>query len=55
MGIGYGTWQRVLTKGLGIHRVAASPLQRPVSHFVLTQQFLARYYNGCQPLHTVLP
>jgi hypothetical protein len=33
MGIGYGTFQRILTKELGIHRFAASPWQRPISHF----------------------
>jgi hypothetical protein len=55
MGMGYGTCQRVLTKGFGIHRVAASPLQRPFSHFVLTQPVLARYQMVLIPTHRTPP
>jgi hypothetical protein len=53
--IGYGTCQRVLTKELGMHCVAASPWQFPVSHFHPHPAVSGDIQNGCHPPPTVLP
>jgi hypothetical protein len=55
VGIGYGTYQRFLTKELGMHRVAAKFVPRILTHCRLHPAVSGETRNGCHPPPTVLP
>jgi hypothetical protein len=55
VGIGYGTCQLVLTKELSLHPVAASPWQRPFSHFCPHSAVSGEIQNGCHFPTIVFP
>jgi hypothetical protein len=49
VGIGYGICRQILTKELGMHHVAASPWQRPISHFHPHPAVSGEKQNGNHP------
>jgi hypothetical protein len=55
VGIGYGTYQWVLTKELARTDLAASPCQCPISHFCPHPAVSGEIQNGSHPPPTILP
>jgi response regulator of citrate/malate metabolism len=55
VGIGYGTCQRVLTKELGMHHVAAKFVSRILTADRPHPAVSGEMQNGCHPPPTVIP